>query len=474
MTPMKILSVFIALTALAISGRAPAQDIQVQPVKINTTGNSELSPVIEDSVLYFISNRRTNLLVTYLNQEDELLYRVFTAPLKKDSTLGKTTLFAPPDQPRYNAGPLTFSANGSLMIATHNKSNKTTTRKTRERSNPLSLYVAEKKGNGWHRYEPLQLDIPHGSSIAQPSLSKDGRFLFFVSDMKTGEGETDIFVSEKKGGEWSIPKNIGSHINTSGRELFPFIHSSGKLYFTSDGHNEPGGFNIYYIDWQDINSRPVALPGPINSNSNDFSCFISEDEKWGYFASDRNGDDDIFRFSLPQMACSETKEVIEDNYCFTFFENGPFKSDTLPYIYRWDFGDGQHVRGLEVDHCFPGPGDYHINLNVVDTLLNEELFSVASYNLNLERTSQIWFETPDTIQTYQLIHLNAEPRNLADLNSEPVYWWNFGDGETRVGRNIDYQYKKAGNYQIVCSTTLAGNRKICFYRNITVIDSPED
>ena len=174
------------------------------------------------------------------------------------------------------------------------------------------------------------------------------------------------------------------------------------------------------------------------------------------------------------MACSETKEVVEDNYCFTFFENGPFKSDTLPYIYRWDFGDGQHARGLEVDHCFSGPGEYHINLNVVDTLLNEELFSVASYSLNLERTSQIWFEAPDTIQTYQPLHLNAEPRELADLNSEPVYWWNFGDGETRIGRNIDYQYKKAGNYQIVCSTILAGNRKICFYRNITVIDSPED
>ncbi|WP_291861366.1 PKD domain-containing protein [Marinilabilia sp.] len=474
MTPMKTISVLIALTALAISGRAPAQDIVIQPVKINTPGNSEIAPLLEDSVLYFISNRRTNLLVTYLNQDDELLYHVFTAPLQADGTLGKTTLFAPPDQPRYNAGSLTFSANGSQMIATHNKSNKTTTRKTRDQSNPLSLYAAEKKDKGWHGYEQLQLNIPLGSSIGHPSLSEDGRFLFFVSDMETGEGATDIYVSEKNGGKWGTPRNIGSHINTSGRELFPFIHPSGKLYFSSDAHNESGGLNIYYIDWKDTKANPVELPIPINSTSNDFSCFISDDEKWGYFASDRNGDDDIFRFSMPQVGCSDPQEIVEDNYCFTFFENGPFKSDTLPYIYRWDFGDGQNAIGLEVDHCFPGPGKYHINLNVVDTLLNEDLFSVASYDLNLERTSQIWFEAPDTIQTYQPIHLKAHPRELEGLSSEPVYWWSFGDGETRIGKNIDYQYKKAGNYQIICSTTLTDGRIICYYRNITIFDSQED
>lgn len=474
MTPTKILSAILIVTALAISNKIPAQEIQVRPAKINTINNSELAPILLDSVLYFISNRRTNLLVTYLNQNDELLYRIFRAPLNADSTIGKAALFAPPDQPKYNAGSLTFSADGNEMFATHNKINRSATRKTREKPNPLSLYKAEKKDKGWHHYRRLQLNIPPGSSFAQPSLSNDGRQLFFASDMESEDGSTDIYISEKKGEEWGVPKKLDAHINTEGKELFPFIHPSGKLYFTSNGHEGPGGYNIYYIDWQNKNAKPILMPSPINSIANDFSCYISDDEKWGYFASDRNGDDDIFRFSIPQMSCPNPKEVVDDNYCFTFFENGPFKSDTLPYIYRWDFGDGAQAKGLEADHCFPGPGDYHINLSVVDTLLNEELFSVASYNLKLEKTSQIWFEVPDTISTNQPINVKAVPRKMEDITPDPVFWWNFGDGETRIGRNIDHQYKTAGKYKIVCSTTMADGRTVCFFRNITVIDSHED
>jgi hypothetical protein len=471
MTPKISSIILIMLWAVLLPNSSVAQNIEVKPVKINTSENSELAPVIKDSVLFFISNRRTNLLVTYMDQENQLLYRVFKAPLHNDSTIGKATLFAPPSQPRFNAGPLTFSANGALMIATHNQSNRSPTRKNKDRTNPLTLYAAEKRNSGWHKYQRLKLDIPRNNSIGHPSLSQDGRFLFFVSDMDGGEGATDIYVSEKSGDEWGAPRNIGSHINTSGKELFPFIHSSGKLYFTSDGHEGPGSYNIFHIDWQDPKARPVAMPEPINSISNDFSCFISDDEKWGYFASDRNGDDDIYRFSLPRMTCSDPQEVVEDNYCFTFFENGPFKTDTLPYIYRWDFGDGQSARGLEVDHCFAGPGEYHINLNVVDTLLNEDLFSVASYDLKLETTRQIWFETPDTLNTGEPINLVAEPREFSDLSKNPVFWWKFGTGDHRIGRDIEYHYKQPGNYKIICSTTLPDGQEVCFYRDITVIDS---
>lgn len=473
MTPKIVSVIIIILWAVLRPNASVAQEIEVRPVKVNTTENSELAPIVKDSVLYFISDRRTNILVTYMDQEEQLLYRVFKAPLINDSTTGKAAVFAPPGQPRFSAGPLTFSANGALMIATHNQNTRSTTRKNKDRINPLTLYVAEKKNNRWNRYQPLNLDIPRNNSIGQPSLSRDGQLLFFVSDIEGGEGATDIYVAEKKGDEWSSPRNLGSHINTSGKELFPFIHPSGKLYFTSDGHEGPGKYNIYYIDWQNPMAKPVAMPDPINSVSNDFSCFISDDEQWGYFASDRSGDDDIYRFSFPGVTCNDPQEVVEDNYCFTFFENGPFKSDTLPYIYRWDFGDGQHARGLEVDHCFPGPGEYHINLNVVDTLLNEELFSVASYNLELEITSQIWFNLPDTLQTYDPVKLTAEPRGFSNLSKDPVYWWKFGNGDHRIGRNIDYQYKEPGNYRIICSTTLPDGREVCFYRNVTVIDPQE-
>ncbi|PWE01171.1 PKD domain-containing protein [Marinilabilia rubra] len=466
--------IYLALV-LTLSLHVRAQKIEVTKLSINSPSSSEVAPVVKDSTLYFISNRRTSLLVTYMDQNEELLYRVFRAPLKPDTTLGKVTRFSPPSQPKLNAGPLTFSENGAEMIATHNQRRNFLGKKDRQTTNPLGLFLAKKSNGGWHRYQELQLNETQNqnTSFGHPSLSQDGRTLYFVSDMEGGQGQTDIYISKKTGESWSTPKNLGPFINTDGKELFPYVHPSGKLYFTSDGIDPTGGFNIYYIDLQNVKAGAVAMPSPINSVSDDFSCFVSRDESWGYFASNRSGQDDIYKFSLPRINCTDPTEIVTDNYCFTFFENGPFKSDTLPYIYRWNFGDDQTARGLEVDHCFSGPGDYDISLNVVDTLLNEELFSVASYNLKLERTQQIWFESPDTIQANKPINLSASLQGYPDSTTAYEFYWEFGDGETRIGKNIAYIYQNPGEYRITCSAVLNDNREVCFYRKIIVTDPQE-
>jgi hypothetical protein len=460
-----ILLLFIGWTTGIING----QKIEIQKLNINTSGSSEFAPTIRDSVLYFISNRRNNLLITYMNQNNELLYHIFKAPLNTDGTFDRVSLFAPPGQPKLSAGSLTFSKNDSFLIATYNRKSNYAGHKNQQGSTPLGLYVAENSNGGWHNFREIPFNIPRQSSVGQPSLSGDGKLLFFVSDMDGGYGNTDIYYSLKTGDEWGEPVNVGASINTEGKELFPFIHSSGKLYFTSNGHNNSEGFNIYYIDWTDEKAVPIALPSPINSVSDDFSCFISKNEKEGYFASNRSGNDEIYKFTIPTISCSNPKEVVKDNYCFTFFENGPFKSDSLPYIYRWDFGDGQVATGLEADHCFPGPGDYNINLNVIDTLINKELFSVASYHLNLKKTKQIWFETPDTIRIGETLNSNACLRGYEDPPDEPVFYWDFGDGENRIGKNITYIYHASGSYSITCSTALKDNQEICFFRKIVVL-----
>ena len=72
-------------------------------------------------------------------------------------------------------------------------------------------------------------------SVAHPSLSYDGKKLFFSSDMPGGFGGMDLYVSDKEGGRWGPPINLGPSINTEGNEIFPTSHKSGKLYFASDG-----------------------------------------------------------------------------------------------------------------------------------------------------------------------------------------------------------------------------------------------
>lgn len=469
MTPKKALFIFLLLAPL-FSGHIAGQVTEVRKLDINTPENSEMAPMLQDSTLYFLSNRRTNILVTYMDQNEELLYRIFRAPLNSDSTLGNPKRFDPPKQPRFNAGPLTFSSNGATMIATHNLRNTARKKKSDSGDNLLGLFTAQKRNKGWRNYEQLKLDVPEGYSVGHPSLSADGRFLFFVSDMEGGFGHTDIYVVRREGGEWGKPENLGEHINTSGKELFPFIHPSGKLYFTSDGHDGPGGFNIYYAEWDAPEADPVLLPSPINTQHNDFSCFIANSEEWGYFASDRSGNDDIFEFRFPKMECTTPKEVEADNYCFTFFEKGSARSDTLPHIYRWDFGDGTTATGLEVDHCFEGPGNYNVTLHVVDTLINEELSSVANYDLELTPNKQIWFSVPDSITTEDQVTLTAELRGYGSIPDNPVFFWDFDNGETRIGKNISYIYDKPGEYRVTCATVLEDGREVCFFREITVSD----
>lgn len=147
-------------------------------------------------------------------------------------------------------------------------------------------------------------------SVGHPAMSPDGKLLFFVSDMPGGFGETDIYVAEVfADGTLNTPQNLGSTINTAGREMFPF-YLNGMLYFSSDGHYGYGGLDIleskhlYKLDF----SEPKNLGEPINSNKDDFSFIMDPESKYGYFSSNRaggKGDDDIYYFTKAKPPCNQ-------------------------------------------------------------------------------------------------------------------------------------------------------------------------
>ena len=144
-------------------------------------------------------------------------------------------------------------------------------------------------------------------SVCHPSISKDGKTLYFASDKPGGYGGVDIYMTTREiGGAWSIPVNLGPKINTSGNDMFPFIADDGTLYFASDGHEGLGGLDIYsttqvktgnkIVSW----TEPFNLGYPINTNSDDFEYVIGKDNVHGYFVSNRpggHGDDDIYSFT---------------------------------------------------------------------------------------------------------------------------------------------------------------------------------
>ena len=157
---------------------------------------------------------------------------------------------------------------------------------------------------GYHQYYYFPYDSV--SSFAHPSLSSDGKVLYFSSDMKGGYGGKDIwYIKKVKRDEWSEPINLGDEINTSGNELFPFIHADGSLYFSSDGHVGMGGLDIFKATFDaENNLRSVDnMNSPINSSNDDFGIIFEDEEEKGYLSSNRVGSkgDDIYRFNLPKL-----------------------------------------------------------------------------------------------------------------------------------------------------------------------------
>lgn len=147
---------------------------------------------------------------------------------------------------------------------------------------------------------------------SQPSLSSDGRTLYFASNRVGGLGGIDIWKSSKDAkGNWGVPENLGPRINTDGNEKSPFFHSDGQtLYFSSTGHLGYGGYDIYLSKLSKDTGwvKPRNIGYPINSERDDLGFFVSTDGKYGYFASDKlkgNGGWDVYSFELYKEARPE-------------------------------------------------------------------------------------------------------------------------------------------------------------------------
>ncbi len=156
------------------------------------------------------------------------------------------------------------------------------------------------------------------------SISADGKKLYFLSNRKESLGGMDIFSSDllEDGVSWSEPVNLGPNINTSLNEDSPFISNDGEtLYFSSQGHSNIGGYDIFYSNLTGDNnwSTPIPYPYPLNTTDDDIFFFPIEEGYKGYMAiiePDGLGGDDIYSISIvldeePTLEVTETVVVEE-------------------------------------------------------------------------------------------------------------------------------------------------------------------
>lgn len=180
----------------------------------------------------------------------------------------------------YNEGTCSISADGRMLVFTSCMG--------RQGYGSCDLYISYKTGNAWSVPENMGEVINSPSWDSQPSLSADGRTLYFVSNRSGGFGSRDIYVSQQnEEGEWQSPQNVGSSINTSFDDISPFIHPNGqRLYFATNGRLGFGGFDIYFSDKKSASEwlAPTNFGYPINTHDDEVSMFISSDGAKGYYS----------------------------------------------------------------------------------------------------------------------------------------------------------------------------------------------
>lgn len=154
------------------------------------------------------------------------------------------------------------------------------------------ILVSDNNGINWNTPKKLGKNINSGNSETSASLSSDGKTLYFVSSRPGGYGGKDIYKSEMmENGEWGAAVNLGATINTSYDEESPFIHPDNKtLYFSSQGHNSMGGFDIFKARLEDSHwTDPENMGFPINTPADEIHFVLSARGGKGYYASNRSG-----------------------------------------------------------------------------------------------------------------------------------------------------------------------------------------
>lgn len=272
-------------------------DLKSHPVPFNPVN---LGPNINSDGYEYINSVSTDeelLLLTRkgISQGD---HESFYHSRKTDGKWRLALEMEPPVNSPGNQGALCLSPDGMLLFMTCCS--------RRDSYGSCDLYVSRRRGQEWS--EPLNLGEVVNSTAwdSQPCLSADGKSLYFVSTRRGGFGGSDIWVSQIDAtGNWGTPVNLGDTINTSANEMAPYMHQDGRtLYFSSAGHPGMGGADLFMsrLSQQGTWSKPLNLGYPVNTRNDEINLVINAGGEAAYISSAKEGgygNTDIYRFELP-------------------------------------------------------------------------------------------------------------------------------------------------------------------------------
>ena len=262
--------------------------------KLEISGDkSDFGAVLVDKTLYFTSAR--NAARKNYGWKEEPFLDVYKSILGENGTFSEATTVTELNS-KFHDGPMTVSSDGNTAYFTSDSFREKSFEKDKVNKLKLgrnNIYVAQKNGDTWGNIKPLPFNS-NEYSTSNPSLSPDGKTLYFSSDMPGSLGGVDIWKVAVNNDGFGTPENLGKKVNTEGNESFPFIADDNKtLYFASIGKQGLGGFDVYLIDLSQ-GTDAVNVGEPINSKKDDFSFTFNKAKNMGFYSSNRDGNDDIF------------------------------------------------------------------------------------------------------------------------------------------------------------------------------------
>lgn len=310
-------------------------------------------------------------------------------------------------------GALTFTADGRLLLFAGCG--------WEQGSGSCDLYQSRIRNGQWASPQSLGSSVNNESWDSQPTITPDGKEVYFASNRKGGFGGSDLYKSVKlSNGEWSEAINLGSTFNTNGNEMSPFIHPDGKtIYFSSNGFNETlGGSDIYFsrLDAGGRWSKPINVGFPVNSLYDEVNVVIDASGQTAYVSSNK-------------------KEEGKDFDIFSFLLHRDVRPEAVAYL-RGRVVDAESLKPLEATFRLVQLDDG--NELYKDTTDSDGVFLVSlasrkAYALHVEKKEYLLFSAH-----YRLDSLTSETSNTLEIALHQIK-----NGTSTVLNNIFFETNEA-------------------------------
>ncbi|MFK5957856.1 MAG: OmpA family protein [Lutibacter sp.] len=272
-----------------------------------------------DKMIFAAPTKRSFIINNTWKPNGQPFLDLFEGTVSTDGEITNVKKFSSNVNTKYHEADVTFTRDKKTVYFSRSNYFNGKYKKDTLGINRIQMYKATVgPNNEWTNIENLPFNNDNYST-GQPTISEDGKTLYFVSDMPGTFGKTDIFkVAVNDDGTYGKPINLGTEVNTADREMFPFIDGNNDLYYSTNGRPDGRGMLDIYVNriTSDGILPAVNLGDNMNSERDDFAFIIDKDKRSGYFSSNRfggKGDDDIYYFheEIPLVyECDQTITII--------------------------------------------------------------------------------------------------------------------------------------------------------------------